>query len=72
MCSTTWPGLAWYRLPALYRQDRAILHARNGGLVCDGYGDVVRRFLFRIHDRPRHPGIATVASAPAEAIASVV
>lgn len=53
------PALAWYQLPKLYARDRVALRSRNGGLVYDGYGDVIRRFLFRIHDRPRHPGRVT-------------
>ena len=49
------PGVPWYRLPALYAAERASLHARNGGLVYDGYLDIVRRFLFTAHDEPLHP-----------------
>lgn len=49
------PGLAWYRLPALYRREREALVARNGGLVYRGYGDVVRRYFSRMHDDPLHP-----------------
>jgi fatty acid desaturase len=47
----------WYRLPALYRADRAALVARNGGLVYAGYGEVARRFLWRAHDKPVYPSI---------------
>lgn len=50
-----WPGVAWYRLPALYRQRRDELLAANGGLAYDGYAEVFRRFLLRPHDRPEHP-----------------
>jgi len=49
------PGLAWYRLPAFHRRHRATLVADNGGLVYEGYGAVVRRFLWRAHDRAIHP-----------------
>lgn len=49
------PGLAWYRLPAFYRQNRARLVADNGGLVYRGYGAVARRFLLHPHDRAIHP-----------------
>jgi fatty acid desaturase len=48
-------GLAWYRLPAFYRRERARLLAANGGLVYAGYGEVFRRYLFRPHDRLIHP-----------------
>jgi fatty acid desaturase len=53
------PTIAWYRLPAVYAAQRADLLRRNGGLVYDGYGDVVRRFLFSMHDQPRHPASST-------------
>ena len=49
------PTLAWYRIPAWYRENRERLIRENGGLVYDGYLDVVRRYLFRPHDRLLHP-----------------
>ena len=49
------PGLAWYRLPAWYRRERARLLAQNGGLVYRGYADVARRYWFSAHDQPVHP-----------------
>ncbi|MBS7534021.1 fatty acid desaturase [Ancylobacter sonchi] len=49
------PHVPWYRLPALYRDEREDLVERNGGLVYAGYLDVARRFLVRAHDDPRHP-----------------
>lgn len=49
------PAVAWYRLPALYRASRDDLVARNGGLVYNGYRDIVRRFLVTEHDDPLHP-----------------
>lgn len=49
------PAVAWYRLPALYRAAREDLVARNGGLVYDGYRDIVRRYLVTEHDDPLHP-----------------
>lgn len=50
-----WPAVPWYRLPRLYRGNRAALLRANGGLVYDGYGDVFRRFLLKRHDQPVHP-----------------
>jgi fatty acid desaturase len=50
-----WPGVAWYRLPALYRAHREELARANGGLIYRGYRDVFRRFLLRPHDLPVHP-----------------
>ena len=50
-------GLAWYHLPAYYRAHRAELLQANGGLLYSGYFDVARRYLFRPHDLPLHPGL---------------
>jgi fatty acid desaturase len=49
------PGAPWHRLPQLYARDRERLLNINGGLVYDGYGEVVRRFLLKPHDRAVHP-----------------
>lgn len=49
------PGLAWYRLPAWYRQERERLLTENAGLVYDGYADVMRRYFLRPHHQPVHP-----------------
>jgi fatty acid desaturase len=49
------PGLAWYRIPRVFRDNRAQLLRLNGGLVYDGYSAVARRYLFVQHDRPDHP-----------------
>jgi len=48
-------GLSWYRIPAFYRANREALIRRNGGLVYDGYADVVRRYGRKPHDRFVHP-----------------
>ena len=52
------PNVPWYRLPALYRAERAELVAHNGGLVYAGYADVAKRFLLHAHDNPRHPKVS--------------
>jgi fatty acid desaturase len=49
------PGLAWYRLPGWYRQERERLLRRNGNLVYDGYAEVMRRFFMAPHDALVHP-----------------
>jgi len=49
------PSLPWYRYRTRYRLTRDRLLAENGGLVYSTYFDVARRFLFRMHDQPRHP-----------------
>ena len=49
------PMLPWYEIPAWYRRHRTRLLHENGGLVYNGYGEIVRRYLFRSHDAPIHP-----------------
>jgi fatty acid desaturase len=49
------PALAWYALPAYHARHRAALLAANGGLLYRGYGEIVRRYLFRPHDDVLHP-----------------
>ena len=49
------PELAWYRLPARYRDCRpAILHA-NDGYRFKSYSEVFRRYLARPRDQVPHP-----------------
>ena len=52
------PGLAWYRIPALYRKRRALFLASNGGYFFKGYGEVFRRYFFRAKEQPLHPAAA--------------
>lgn len=49
------PGISWYRLPKIYRENRDALIRSNGGLVYDGYWEIARRFFLKPHDDPRHP-----------------
>ncbi len=56
------PGLAWYRLPNWYRQERDRLLAKNGGLVYRGYAEVARRYLLAPHDQSVHPQFDGAAS----------
>ncbi len=55
------PGVAWHRLPAIYRRERAAVLQSNGGLVYRGYSDVFRRYLLRPHDVLVHPGLDAAA-----------
>jgi len=55
------PGAAWHQLPALYRRERERLLRANGGLVYEGYGQIVRRFFLRSHDEILHPGTETAS-----------
>jgi fatty acid desaturase len=50
------PGLPWYRIPGHYRAHRAAVIAANGGLVYNGYADVVRRYFLSPHHLGPHPG----------------
>jgi fatty acid desaturase len=56
------PSAPWHRLPALYARDRERLLSTNGGLVYEGYGEVLRRFLFTPHDRAIHPSTEGAAA----------
>ena len=51
------PGIPWYDLPRTYRKERQRLLAENVGFLFAGYGDIVRRFLWRVKDSPLHPGL---------------
>ena len=57
------PGLAWYRLPGLWRAHRACFVRGNGGYVLSGYGALARRYLFRPVGPVAHP-LMTPAPAP--------
>jgi fatty acid desaturase len=50
------PALPWYLIPAYYSAHRAAIVAANGGLVYDGYADVVRRYVLTPHHAGPHPG----------------
>jgi len=49
------PGVAWYRLPALYFGNRAHYLRRNDGYVYRSYAEIFRRHLFRAKDPVPHP-----------------
>jgi fatty acid desaturase len=49
------PGVAWYRLPALYAAERAQVLRRNEGYVFRSYAEVFRAFLLRAKDPVAHP-----------------
>jgi len=60
------PGLAWYRLPELYRRERDAVLRANGGLVYDGYREVFARYLLHRHDDPVHPALASARPSSGE------
>lgn len=49
------PGVAWYRLPAVYAANRDHYLRRNEGYSYAGYGEVMRRYLWRAKDPVAHP-----------------
>lgn len=49
------PTVAWYRLPALYRERRAEWIARNGGYVFPNYTALARQWLFAAKEPVVHP-----------------
>jgi len=49
------PGVAWYKLPALYHARRARFLACNEGYVYRSYGSIFARYLWRRKDPVAHP-----------------
>lgn len=49
------PGVAWYRLPALYARNRSHYLRRNEGYHYDSYGEIFRRYFLRTKDPVAHP-----------------
>ncbi len=61
------PRLAWYKLPARYRERRAELLKNNGGYRYGGYLEIAARYLFKPKEHPRHPLDAEAAPETAAA-----
>lgn len=49
------PGVAWYRLPALYAARKEHFLRRNDGYVYPSYAEVFRRYFFHAKDPVPHP-----------------
>lgn len=49
------PGLAWYKLPRTFAQNRDLYLVRNDGYFFDSYAQVFQQFLFRAKDTVPHP-----------------
>ncbi|MDH3262884.1 MAG: fatty acid desaturase [Paracoccaceae bacterium] len=49
------PGAAWYRLPALYRENRAEYLRRNEGYLFRSYGEIFSRYFLIAKDPVPHP-----------------
>ena len=52
------PAVAWYRLPALYRERRAEWQAMNGGYVFPNYSAILRAYGLRPKEPVAHPAPA--------------
>lgn len=50
------PSLAWYRLPARYRQNTARFREMNRGYSVTSYGELFRRYAFRRKEPVPFPG----------------
>ncbi|WP_126974563.1 fatty acid desaturase [Frigidibacter oleivorans] len=51
----THPGVAWYRLPAIYKARRDYYLAKNDGYRYGSYAEVFRRHFLRAKDPVPHP-----------------
>jgi fatty acid desaturase len=49
------PALAWYKIPAFYRAERARLIAKNNGYLMKGYGEIFGRFFFSAKEPVPYP-----------------
>ena len=56
------PGLAWYKLPARYRERREDLLAKNGHYLYSGYAEIIARYLLWPKEPPVHPATAEGAA----------
>ncbi len=59
------PGVAWYKLPRLYRERRAEFLAANGGYRVPGYLEVVLRYLVWPKEPTEHPFLGSPSEASA-------
>ncbi len=50
------PGVAWYRIPALYLADRDGFLLRNNGFYIPGYCHLLWKYALKPVDSPMHPG----------------
>lgn len=49
------PNVAWYELPSLYSERRNQFLAANDNTLFEGYGEIMRRFAFRVKQPVDHP-----------------
>jgi fatty acid desaturase len=50
-----YPRVPWYRLPELYRSRRDEFLAANGSYRFEGYGEMLRRYFFKMKSPVPHP-----------------
>ncbi|MEZ5775286.1 MAG: fatty acid desaturase [Hyphomicrobiaceae bacterium] len=55
----TYPAVAWYKLPGMYRADRESYLTRNGNYRVASYWEVFRRYALRRKEPVEHPVMAT-------------
>ena len=60
-----YPGVQWYKIPTLYRADKAAYQERNGGFVLPGYLYLIRHFAYKPVDNPILAAPATAPQRPA-------
>jgi fatty acid desaturase len=51
------PALAWYKLPAFYRNERKDLIHRNNGYLMKGYGEIFRRYFIKAKEPVAYPDL---------------
>lgn len=49
-----YPQLAWYQLPAQWKQNRGAILQRNNGYFYSGYSTIIWQFLFKAKETPQH------------------
>jgi len=51
----SYPQVAWYDLPSIYKARRAEWQSRNGGYVFKSYFHLIKDYLFRVKEPVVHP-----------------
>jgi fatty acid desaturase len=52
------PKIAWYRLPAFYREEKDRLLSRNGHYLKLGYGQIFMQYFFHVKEEMPHPNLS--------------
>jgi fatty acid desaturase len=50
------PSIPWLRLQGEYTRTRQEVLKENGGYLLNGYGEIFRKYLFKLKDSPVFPG----------------